>query len=497
MHVAPLTLLLLLTGNPAYGHPNEGPQAVCDAYPTSPTCSDGTTSCLICHVAPPELNLYGAEVRDALGPGDRAQSLGEALAAVEPGDADRDGWTNLEELIGGMFPGDPLSTHALTPPSEDAVTSEAYLHGQYDAAFALRRVETAFCGEGPSFEEVAAVAAADNPREVLHGALEECLASDYWRREAIPRLADSKIRPLVALGTCETMLADFEYDYRLFAYVMTGGRDARDLVLANYHVARDTNGELAVIDEAVSPIEAPAFRAGLPCRDPFGNSPPVPGGQPLAPEHRAGMLTTQWFLVIQTQASYLPRTTAAAAYRAWLGFDISRFEGLFPVAGEPRDIDAIGIDASPCYQCHSTLDPLAYAFAYYNGIGFNGIPGMGEPLIGTYDRERPTTFFLGPQVARDAWAADPPLAYALGDPMPAEATLESSTGLVVMAERFSTSDAFANNIARMIWAHAMGHAVGPTEQVEFAAVVSALRDAEYSVDALAHAIIDTEAFGAP
>ena len=57
----------------------------------------------------------------------------------------------------------------------------------------------------------------------------------------------------------------------------------------------------------------------------------IGGGQPLDVEHRAGMITTQWFLVINTMLSDLPRTTAAQAYRSYLGEDIARQEGIWPV----------------------------------------------------------------------------------------------------------------------------------------------------------------------
>jgi hypothetical protein len=497
IHPRSILLMLLLIARPASAFPTEGPSTFCDAYPSAPACTGGTASCLMCHSAPPTLNLYGAQVRDSLEPGEREEGLPAALAAVESLDADDDGWTNLQELLLGTLPGDPLSAHEPVTPSAEAIASTTYTLGEYDAAFALRRLKVAFCGVGPSFEEVQLAHESEDPRSWLHDVLDECLAADYWRREAVPRLADARVRPLVALGTCENLMADFEYDYRLFTYAMTGGRDARDILVADYHVGRDASGELMIIDEAKSPLVPPASRAQIACSDPFGNSPPLTGGQALTPAHRAGMLTMQWFLVIQTQASYLPRTTAAAAYRGWLGYDISRFEGLFPVAEEPRDIDDIGIAQSPCYQCHSTLDPLAYSFAYYNGIGFEGIPGQSDPTIGTYDRARPTTFFQGPEVARNAWSQSPPTPYALGEPMPAEATLGSSTSLVHMARALSSSDAFASNIADMVWTIAVGQSPGPGEHDEFATVVDALRGADYSVDALAHAIIDTHAFGAP
>ncbi len=491
-----LTPLLLFSGS-ANALPDSGPDTFCNTYPTVPACRGGTASCLTCHSSPPNLNSYGLQVQEKLTPGGRGEALAEALRAVEQQDADSDGWSNIDELVLGTHPASSISAHKVSVPSEAALASTEYTLGTYDPAFALRRLKVAFCGTGPSFEEVQAIKGSDDGTRLLHNTLSDCLKSSYWTREAVPRLADSRIRPLVALGTCETMIADFEYDYRLFAYAMTGGHDARDILLADYHVERGDTGELSIIDESTGRPSPPTKRGGLTCSDPFGNSPPVPGGQALAPEHRAGMLTTEWFLVINTQASYLPRTTAAAAYRHWLGFNIATFGGMFPIAGEPRDVDDIGIDASPCYQCHSTLDPLAYAFAYYNGVGFAGPPGSAPPTIGAYVRNRPTNSFTAPAAGRAAWMDSTPIPHALGQPIPAEETLGDSTGLVQMARIFADSSAFATNISRLLWTLTMGSPPGPGEYKELDEVTKVFRASQYSVDALIHAIVDTQAFGAP
>lgn len=44
------------------------------------------------------------------------------------------------------------------------------------------------------------------------------------------------------------------------------------------------------------------------------------------------MNTTQWLLVMNTMYSFLPRSTAAQAYRAYLGLDISERESELPPA---------------------------------------------------------------------------------------------------------------------------------------------------------------------
>ena len=77
----------------------------------------------------------------------------------------------------------------------------------------------------------------------------------------------------------------------------------------------------------------------------------------------------------------MPRTTAAQAYRAYLGLDIARSEGLIPPDDEELiDYDEKGITDPKCSVCHTTLDPLSYPFSRYNGIS-----GMAS---GSYDRDR-------------------------------------------------------------------------------------------------------------
>ena len=82
------------------------------------------------------------------------------------------------------------------------------------------------------------------------------------------------------------------------------------------------------------------------------------------------MITTAWFFVINTMFTAVPRTTAAQAYRSYLGYDIARSEGLIePPAGTPLiDYDQKGVTEEECAVCHRTLDPLSYAFTRYKGL---------------------------------------------------------------------------------------------------------------------------------
>ena len=481
-------------GGSAWAYPDGGPQAVCEVYPWTAQCNGRLASCLVCHTAPPALNPFGKATQQALRANPTAGMAG-ALVTVQNGDADGDGTSNLHEFALGTHPGDILSKHVPVAPSEEALSSSAYSVGSYDPVFALRRLKVAFCGVGPSYDEVEALRTAADPAAMLHTTLDACLKSGYWRDEAIVRLADSRIRPITSLSNCLNMMANFEHDYDLFAYIMTGGRDARDLLLADYHVSRGADGTLTIIDEQLQPIESPATRAGITCSDPFGNSPPIPGSQPVPAARRAGLLSTQWFMTINTQASWLPRTTAALAYKAWLGYDISSYEGLYPDAGMPADYDERGVQVPPCVHCHTTLDPLAYAFAYYNGVAPPFGADAGEN--GGYERDRPTTSFQAAPAWRDAWAADPPLPYALGTELSAETATGDGSSLVEVAEEMAASSEFARHIVEMVFAEVTGTPPQPGHHDDMNRLIMAFTQGGYSVDALAHALIDTNAFGAP
>ncbi len=111
-----------------------------------------------------------------------------------------------------------------------------------DWRFAYRRVKSTFCGLSPSFAEMEAFDALDTSAQQteVHEALDGCLESPFWILRALPRLADWRIRPIEEVsadGSGEVArLGDYNDDYRLFVWVMSGDRDVRDLLLATYHV---------------------------------------------------------------------------------------------------------------------------------------------------------------------------------------------------------------------------------------------------------------------
>jgi hypothetical protein len=485
---APIALLGLLVGTAVWAKP-PAPSLFCQQYPTAPSCSGQTASCLTCHVAPPELNAFGGDVQARLG-GSFESSLRPALVAVEGLDSDGDGALNGDEILKGTMPGDASSKPSPVPVSEGK--NPFYRVGEWDPAFALRRVSSTFCGRSPTYEELQAVKSAPDARALVHQKLTACLKTPFWREEQLPRLADRRIRPLGSAGTCLSMYGNFEWDYYLFTYIMTDGRDARQLLTAQYHVRRLPDGRLEIADESAGTLTAPATRVGLACKDRYGFSPPKVGGQPLERSKRAGMLTTQWFLWRNTMGALVPRGTAALAYESWLGYQLSLHEGLYPVAFEPRDIDLKNVGRQPCSNCHSTLDPLAYAFSYYWG----GVGASAAEYTGSYGRNRYTLLPDVPSSVKSAWTASPPRPHLFGQPLPLE-TETSSSALVELARRAAESDAFARNLAQIFFVYAVGHEPLPEEQAELEQLWRGLRTNNFSVDAMLHALVDTHAFGAP
>lgn len=455
---------LLALADVALARPT-APRSLCASAETADiaACQGSLPTCTTCHQGPPDLNVYGLAVADALA-ADGAYTfdnfdarVGAAVQGVGAADADGDGLSNLEELLLGTLPGDAASFFS-PPPAPTGDVNVFYAVGQRDARFAFRRVHTTFCGTPPTFEALADFTARDAAAQdvALHEALTTCLSSSYWQDVALQRLADVRIRPLASIGFDGLIpLADYRWDYRLFVHVFSDDRDLRDLLLADYHV--DESGD--VVDGIIPfPLDSPLET----------------GGQPLPPERRAGLITTQWFLMAHTMFSALPRTTAAQAYRAYLGMDIAKGEGIHPVDGEPRDVDSKGVTEPACAACHSTLDPLSYAFSPYNGIG-RLRPGSVSrlDLTGTFD------------ATRVPWG---PAGQMFGDDV---------TDVRAWAQQAVATDAFAKNLGDMLWRAAFGRSPGPGERDDVTAVWQGLAADGFSANRGFHRLIDTDSFQVP
>ena len=235
--------------------------------------------------------------------------------------------------------------------------------GGYDAGYAFKKVMIDFCGRSPTLHGKDQFAAEKDSQAALHAVLDVCLDSEYWRGQGgrVWNLANSKIGPLRAIKAGPDAgpipLANYDDDYAFFVFTQTDGRDAREVLTGQTFVtARRVDGQTIYEEWDRTPDEDIDERG----QDLY---------QGVAKERRAGLLTHRWFLMINTMFTSVPRTTAAQAYRAFLGYDLSRLEGLSPVPGEPVDYDGKGVQAEDCAVCHSTLDPLTYPFSRYEGIG--------------------------------------------------------------------------------------------------------------------------------
>jgi hypothetical protein len=470
----PLPLLVaatLLVEAPYARAEPTAPSIVCKTYPTLPACSGRVPACALCHDStdPPSWNLYGGELKAQLSAGQPFDAaLPGALAAVADDDADGDGTSNLEELQQGRS---PSVQDAVMVGTQGTVPNPGYRIDEWDAKFAYRRLSALYCGRSPSYDEMndlAEESSAEGLKQLVHAKLDQCLRSPYWRQEGLARLADKRIRPVVAFGT-ETkivignrsvVLGDFEYDYNLWRYALTDGHDMREMLTAQFHVRATEDGKLQKVEGV---IEKP-------------NPNWVSGGQPVEPQNRAGLLTTQWFITYMTMFSAVPRVTAAQAYRAYLGADIANLEGLRPVEGEPLDIDNKAVAAPRCAQCHSTLDPLSYPFAEYEGV-------VLSPFVtfGGYDPGRPRRMI-------PAWDPARQKSVLLGKPV---------KNLLEWAQVAVASDEFKRNLADMFFQHALHRTPSASELSDFNALWQSAEDDGFSAERMIHRVVDTHAFGSP
>jgi len=341
----------------------------------------------------------------------------------------------------------------------------AELPSRWTPELALRRVTLDVCGRSPT---------ADERRQGLTEAglkavLDACLRSEHWvgKDGVLWSLAHPKIRPLRAIkageGAGSIPLADYEDDYNLFVYTHFGDRDAREVLTARYVVRRQDQPSTQYTAVESSLLEE------------LGRGLSV--AQLVQPQRRAGLLTTRWNLASNTMFTAIPRTTAAQAYRAWLGYDLAKYEGLFPVAGEPVDFDAKDVKPAACAVCHSTLDPMTYPFAHYNGIG-GGSPGA---LPYRYEFGRPARFETtdGPRVEDT-----PEFGVLMGTPV---------ADLVEWAQVAADSEAFARTTTADLWRHFLKR---PAEGPEFEEIWRRFVDVhDYRVDAMVWDIVRTEAYG--
>ncbi|MFO0614846.1 MAG: hypothetical protein U0414_19820 [Polyangiaceae bacterium] len=449
-----------------------GPSLFCATYPTSPACDLAAVTCSYCHertTEPVTWNLYGEALRAELGgaplsDADFAAKLPGALAAIGAADADGDGVANEKEIFGGTLPGDAKSL-----PSTDVCPADVsafdYRVCQTDYRYLLRKLSIDFCGYSPVLAELDAIAAADDATagQMIDAALDQCIQGEYFRGPdgVLWTMAHRKIKPLSSVKSGEDPgiipLADYDPDYALFVYSQIDDHDASSVLTADFFVARVPPKDATGVSKYIE----------LPDID----------GQNVAAARRAGLITSAWFLVTNVMFTALPRTAAAQFYRAYLGHDIAREEGLHPVPGEPKEYDAKGVTAAACAGCHSTLDPLSYPFRNYNGLGSGG--------RGKYVPNRIEKFFAdeAPNITQI-----PEAGALFGEP---EATL------VDMAKAAADSDDFAIATVNDYWMLTVGAPPTPEQHDAFASLVSNFKANGYSVSKMLHELVHLEAYAAP
>ncbi|MFN3202371.1 MAG: hypothetical protein ACE366_28490 [Bradymonadia bacterium] len=509
-----LAIGALVLGLPLVGHSRpSAPKAFCDLYTEAPKCQTGGVQCEVCHTTPPARNLYGDAVEKSMADIDLPRPLGEpeflmalpeSLRAIEMDDADGDGVSNHEEILAGSWPADATSMPDYAACDETTAARASRSDNgwnvcDFDPAYVYKKVALDFCGRSPSLEAqedfAELVAEGGDWASVLHSQLDECLKSQFWlgKDGALWALANDKIGPTQAVKSGEDAgdipLGDYYDDYQLWAYTQSGDRDAREVLTAQYFVTQDRE----------DPTEFSTFTFA-PTRD-FARR-GFDGVQLVHPDHRAGMLTTRWFLVSNTMFTSVPRTSAAVAYKAFLGYDIARMEGLDSVPGEPKDYDDKGVQRADCAVCHATLDPLTYPFASYEGLGGGeggdalvDIGGGADLVnsdgtfnlpVATYNPDRLERF---PTIDGERVVDTPEAGVLFGQPV---------ANLQEWAQVAANSDAFARTTVKDYWTLLNGIPPQPAQAAEFEALWRAFRgEHAYRVERMLHALIMTEAYGVP
>lgn len=473
MPLSPRALWLVLAlAASAWARDPQGPDGFCAQYPTAPLCVGQKPACALCHAAIPERNAFGSAVSAQMLPGaprplalsDFSAALPAALRAVEALDSDGDNVSNLDEITAGTFPGDARSYPANAPCAGG--TNPQYKVCHYDLRFAFRKVRLDFCGASPTYAELKAFDALSDDatkQGFIDSELDRCLLTDFWRGKngALWRIANAKIRPVGSLKQGEDQgqipLADYYDDYNLFAWAHTDDHDVREVLTANFYVAR--SGSNPTVYSQVQ----------------------TKSTQRIDTIHRAGNMTSAWTLTFFVMFTALPRNAASQMYRAYLGLDIAKQEGLSGVPNEPRDYDAKGVQAQACAVCHATLDPLSYPYRNYNGIsGPNSV-------WTTYVPNRIESGFTTPQAPLISQI--PENGVILGQPV---------NTLVDWARVAANSDPFLISTVNDYWKTLIGHAPTAEENAAFTSLWQGLKSRnDYRVKPMLHELIRTEAYGAP
>jgi len=460
-----VVLNLFILGNGLARPP--GPGVICSVFPDAAQCAMGQPSCTTCHTTPPGRNAFGRSIEAAFPAeintdAEFESALPPILMALASEDADEDGFTNEAELIAGTSPGNAEERPSVGGCDGESI-NPVWDVCAYDTLYTFRKVSLDVCGVSPTYDDMAAFKALfpAAQKEAIAEKLATCLDTKFWqgRDGVLWRMAHSKIRPISAIKSGvnggPVPLGDYDDDYRLFVYTQIDDQDARDVITADYYV--NVSGNPPAYTRVAARPE-----------------------QTTQPDRRAGMLTTRYFSVVNTMFTAVPRTTAAQAYRAYLGLDISRSEGLIPPDNAVLvDYDDKGITEPECAVCHTTLDPLTYPFSRYHGIFGGG--------TANYDVNRMNFFDPASEGARVREL--PEAGHLFGEPV---------ADLLEWADVAANSEQFARAIVTEYWVYFLGHKPTVAEAEEFESVWRAfMNEHEYRVERMLLSLIGTEAYGVP
>jgi len=140
--------LTLVLGFAVIASANDG--ALADFNAQYPGNSYGN-NCSICHTSPPTTNPYGTDLVIEGATGNNIPAA--AFVAVEGVDSDGDGFTNIEEINAGTFPGDPTSRPGIiipitTPNGGEVVPSGLTFTILYDAPAEVSSVKVRYSLDG-------------------------------------------------------------------------------------------------------------------------------------------------------------------------------------------------------------------------------------------------------------------------------------------------------------------------------------------------------------
>lgn len=248
------------------------------------------------------------------------------------------------------------------------------------------------------------------------------------------------------------------------------------------------------------------------------------------------MLTTLWNSSMRTMFAHLPRTTASQALRGFLNIDMAKSEGLIYPPKEYldatfKDYDARGVKDGACSHCHAVLDPATYPWTRYNGLEnrypliqidisriFNPdveyqdsqfekviqaitsrLPGQTIQMVldnqtillapGTYSRKRMETLGEMYGSAEPLVGKTPEAGFLLGKPV---------KDLVEWAQVAANSEEFARATVLDYWRLLIGEDLVQKHNKEYTQLWQGLMtDDKYSVEAMLHKLIKTEAYGVP